>query len=32
MKGWYLYCIETIPVSWLCIVDEKDIISKLSDD
>ena len=32
MKGWYLYIIETMPVSWLCYVFEGDIKQKLSDD
>ena len=29
---WYLYRIETFPVKWFCLVDEGDIIEKLSDE
>ena len=32
MKGWYSYAIETIPVLWLCHIDEGEIICKLSDE
>ena len=32
MKGWYSYAIETIPVPWLCDIDERDIKQKLSDE
>lgn len=31
-KVWYSYTIETIPVPWLCHVDERDIKQKLSDE
>lgn len=31
MKGWYSYIIETIPVPWLCDIEERDIKQKLSD-
>ena len=29
---WYLYTIKTFPVEWLCFVDEKEIVEKLSDE
>ena len=32
MKGWYSYAIETIPVPWLCHIDEGDIKQKLSEE
>jgi hypothetical protein len=32
MKGWYSYAIETIPVPWLCDIQERDINQKLSDE
>lgn len=31
-KGWYSYAIETMPVQWLCHVDEGDIKQKLSEE
>lgn len=31
-RGWYVYTVETIPLQWLCHVDERDIICKLSDE